>query len=72
VGYHVYLRHGTSVCYIKTRYESGTFTSDLTTTVVYSYKLPTNDAKPAHHIFANQGLRSSTPTLWREGMCTGS
>jgi len=35
MGYHVYLRHGTSMCWhIKTRLESGPVTGDLTTTVV--------------------------------------
>jgi len=33
VGYHVYLRHGTLVCwYLKTQLESGPVTADLTTT----------------------------------------
>jgi len=42
VGYHVYLRHGTSVCWhFKTR---------LTTTVVHSYKLLINDVKPFHSL----------------------
>jgi len=38
VGYHVYLRHGTSVCCdFTTVIESGNITADLTTTVVHSY-----------------------------------
>jgi len=40
VGYHVYLKHGDSVCwYIKIQLEYGPGTADLTTTVLYSYKL---------------------------------
>jgi len=39
VGYHVYLRHVTSVCWHAKPYlESGPVTADLTTTVVQSYK----------------------------------
>jgi len=46
MGYHVYLWHGTSVCwYIKTQLESGPFTADLTTTVALSYKLLIKDVK---------------------------
>jgi len=38
VGCHVYLRHGTSVCWqFKIRLESGTLTADLTSTVVHSF-----------------------------------
>jgi len=49
VEYHVYLRHGTSVCcYFKTWIESGPVTADLTTTVVHSSKLLINDVKPYH------------------------
>jgi len=48
VGYHVYLRHGTAVCWqIKIRIESGPVTADLTTTVVHSYTLLINDVKPS-------------------------
>jgi len=51
VGYHVYLRHGTSVCWqIKTRFESGSVTADQTTTVVHSSKLLINDIKPDHSL----------------------
>jgi len=50
-GYHVYLRHGTSVCWhTKTQLESGPLTSDLTTTVVHSFKLLINDVKPDHSL----------------------
>jgi len=49
VGYHVYLRYGTSVCwYLKTRLKSGPVTADLTTTVVHNSKLLINDVKPDH------------------------
>jgi len=42
-GYHVYLWHGTSVCWHMNPWlESGPVTADMTTTVVYSYKLPIN------------------------------
>jgi len=35
VGYHVYLRHGTSVCWhLKTQLDSGPVTADLTTTII--------------------------------------
>jgi len=51
VGYHVYLRHGTSVYwYFKTRLASGSVTADLTTTAVHSYKLLINDVKPVHSL----------------------
>jgi len=44
VGYHVYLRHGTSMCWnLKTRLESEPVTGDLTTTVVHSYNLLIDD-----------------------------
>jgi len=50
-GYHVYLRHGTSVCWhFKTRLESGPVTADLTITVVHSSKLLINDTKPDHSL----------------------
>jgi len=49
VGYHVYLRHDTSVCWqFKTRLESGPVTADLTTTVGHSYKLLINDVNHDH------------------------
>jgi len=55
VGYHVYLGHGTSVCwYIKTRLESGPVTADLTTTVIHSYKLLINNAKFFHSLISNE------------------
>jgi len=39
------------VCWhIKTRLESGPVTADLTTTVVHSYKLLTNNVKPVHSL----------------------
>jgi len=42
---------GTSVCWhLKTRLESGRVTADLTTTVVHSSKLLTNDVKPDHSL----------------------
>jgi len=51
VGYHVYLRHGTSVrWHLKTQLESGTVTADLTTTVIHSSKLLINDIKPNHSL----------------------
>jgi len=51
VGYRVYLRHGTSVCWhLKTRLESGPVTADLTSTVVHSSKLLINDVKPDHSL----------------------
>jgi len=51
VGYYVYLWHGTSVCWhIKTQLESGPVTTDLTTTVVHSYTLLTNDIKPVYSL----------------------
>jgi len=51
VGYHVYLLHGTSVCwYNKTRLESGPVTADLTTTVEHSSKMLINDVEPDHSI----------------------
>jgi len=51
VGYHIYLRHGISVCWsIKTRLESGPVTADLTTTLVHSSKLLINDVKPDHSL----------------------
>jgi len=51
VGYHVDLRHGTSVCWhSKTRLESGLVTADLTTIVVHSSKLLINDVKPHHSL----------------------
>jgi len=50
-GYHVYLRHGTSVYkHIKTRLESGPVTVDLTINVVHSSKLLINDVKPVHSL----------------------
>jgi len=49
VGYHVNLRHGTSVCrHHMTRLESGLVTADLTSTVVYSFKSLTNAVKSVH------------------------
>jgi len=51
VGYHVYLRHGTSVCWhSKTRLESGPVTADLTTSVVHGSKLLINDVKSDHSL----------------------
>jgi len=49
IGYHVYLHHGTSVCwYHKTRLESGPVTADLATTVVHGYNSLRKEATPAH------------------------
>jgi len=46
VGYHVYLQHGTLVCWhIKTWLESGPVTADLTTIVACRFKLLINDVK---------------------------
>jgi len=60
VGYHVDLRHGTSVCWhCKTRLESGPVTADLTTTIVHSSKLLINDVKP-HHSLLGMILSSSS------------
>jgi len=51
VGYHAYLRHGTSVCwYFKIRLESGAVTEDLIATVVYSYKLLIKNVQPDHSL----------------------
>jgi len=51
VGYHVYLQHGTSMCWhIKAWLESGLVTADLTTTAVHRYKLLINDVKPVHSL----------------------
>jgi len=51
VGFQVYLRHDTSMCWnIKTRLVSGPVTADLTTTVVHSYQLLINDVKSVHSI----------------------
>jgi len=51
VGYHVYLRHGTSVCWnLRPKLESGPVTADLTTTVVPSYKFLINDVKPVYSL----------------------
>jgi len=51
VGYHVYLRHGTSVCWHnKSRLESGSVTADLTDTVVHSYKSLIKDVKPVYSL----------------------
>jgi len=36
---------------IKTRFESGPVTADLTTTVVHSSKLLINDVKPDHSLY---------------------
>jgi len=53
VGYHVYLRQGTSVCWdFITRLESGAVTADLTTTVVHSYKLLINDITPVQSLIS--------------------
>jgi len=50
-GYHVYLRHATSVCWhLKIRLESGPGTAELTTTLVHSYKLMMHDVKPDHSL----------------------
>jgi len=47
MGYHVYLWHSTSVCWpLKTQFESGPVTANLTTNVVYSYKSLINDVQP--------------------------
>jgi len=47
--YHVYLQHGTLVCWqMKTWLQSGPVTADLTTTVAHRYKLLINDIKPVH------------------------
>jgi len=52
VGYHVYLQHGTSVCWHnKTWLKSGPVTADLTTTVVHKSTLLINDVKPDHSLY---------------------
>jgi len=49
VVYHVYLWHGTSVYWhLKIRLDFVSVTADLTTTVVHSYTLLRNYAKPDH------------------------
>jgi len=51
MGYHAYLRHGTSVFWnFKTRLDSGPITADLTTIVVHSYKLAINPVKLVHSL----------------------
>jgi len=51
MGHHVYLRHGSSVCWhIKTWLEDGPVSADLTITVVHSSKLLINDVKPDHSL----------------------
>jgi len=51
VGYHIYLRHGTSVFWcLKSRLESGPVTAELTTTVVHSYKFLINDVQPITYL----------------------
>jgi len=53
-GCHVYLCHGTSVCWqfqnIKTGLESGPVTTYLTTTIVHSYNLLIHDVKSVHSL----------------------
>jgi len=64
VGYHVYLRHGTSVCwYIKTWLESGPVTADLTTTVVHRYKLLINEVKPVYSLESSESCRIIDPYM---------
>jgi len=51
MGYHVCLRHGTSVCWhLIIRHESGPVTADLTAVVVHSSKLLINDVKPDYSL----------------------
>jgi len=46
VGYHIYLQHGTPVCWhFKIGLQSGPVTAYLTTTVVHGYKLLINDGQ---------------------------
>jgi len=51
MGFRVYLRHGTSVCWhIKSRHEHGLVAADLRSTVVHSSKLLTTILYPFTHL----------------------
>jgi len=64
VGYHVYLRHGTSVCWhSKTRLESGPVTADVTTTVVHSSKLLITTLNPITHLYWHRASQSCSSSL---------